>query len=329
MITALDGAKNQKELGTEALQEGDVPTAQARYEDAIKLLDTQNIDQTSPPGTGEEFKLLWNELRRTGAELDLACHLNLALCCIKRELWSKAVDAAGRAVQRDPNSVKGWFRRGIARAGGGHDEEAKGDLTKAAKLAPKDGAIRKELTAVKNRLSALKEGEGGQKESAAVAAAMLGSGGIYKEETTTGMENIDKMVLEAEKILSAGHPEEAISVLKNIFKLIWDEECVTAEIAYRQRFSVHSLSGRCHMLNARKAQDAEAKASLISRAVADLQKAVSMLEEADAKGRGVGSVPTEWAVATGKEAAKVGPLLVEAKELALQFPAKEGIVQMK
>lgn len=77
------------------------------------------------------------------------------------------------------------------------------------------------------------------------------------------------------------------------------------------------------MVTARDAGDVDMKATAFSRAVADLQKAVNLAEEAVGKGRGVGSEPMELAVALEEDVVRVAGLLTEAKQLALQYPAKE------
>ncbi len=52
-------------------------------------------------------------------------------------------------LQEDKVNVKAIFRRGKAHSGMGHTEEALRDLQAAAKLAPADKAISREIQAVK------------------------------------------------------------------------------------------------------------------------------------------------------------------------------------
>ena len=52
-------------------------------------------------------------------------------------------------LQEDKDNVKALFRRGKAHSGMGHTEEALRDLQSAAKLAPADKAITREIQAVK------------------------------------------------------------------------------------------------------------------------------------------------------------------------------------
>ena len=297
LIQRLEQASQQKELGTEALKDGDTATAQQRYEDALKLLhgdsskydhhtlrlrwaamlclrscsigrwcrdgagcsfvpgdkvgrntpiaaaeetvllvDGVGIDSPPPPGVGEQFRLLWAECARQGRQLELACNLNLALCCIKRKLWTRAIDAAGAAVQRDPKSAKAWFRRGMARAGNGQDEEAQADLLHAARLAPQDKSIRRELKAVKERRQASKQSEPSRSAAgtAAVAAAMVSSGALYddveKEQNVPPLQRVERSVARAHRLLLDGTPSSAGAALeacKQALRKIQQEENVS------------------------------------------------------------------------------------------------------
>ncbi len=54
-----------------------------------------------------------------------------------------------QVLQEDKDNVKALFRRGKAHNGMGHTEEALRDLLAAARLAPGDKAISREIHAVK------------------------------------------------------------------------------------------------------------------------------------------------------------------------------------
>ena len=153
LIECLESAAAQKEHGNQALSENDAKTALARYYDALKLVEGR--PKLAPSGCSEQYRLLWDQCSRQAVELELACQLNIAHCCIKLQMWTEAVDAAGAALQRDPRSVKAHYRRGVARAGGGYLQEARIDLLAAAKLSPQDKAIRRELVAVKRQILSL------------------------------------------------------------------------------------------------------------------------------------------------------------------------------
>eukprot|EP01048_Picozoa_sp_COSAG05_P014099 COSAG05_NODE_1566_length_4539_cov_2.142342_3_plen_419_part_00 len=320
LIQRLEQAARQKQLGTEALQDGDTPTAQKRYEDALKLLrgshaghkapgevevdsaeagpavlltGSGGIDSPPPAGTGEQFRLLWAECARQGRQLELTCNLNLALCCLKRENWTQAIDAAGAAIQRDPKCAKAWFRRGIARAGHGQDEEAHEDLLRAARLAPNDKAIRRELKTVKERRRAQKRCEPAPSAAgtAAVAAALVSSGTLYKDvqedENKPPLQRVEKILTRAHRDLAAGGRgavEAALQACKTALQKIQQEENEALCIATAQRFMVHVLAAACHVRNCETASKLEACASAASRAVADLNKAESLLADGERQG---------------------------------------------
>ena len=61
--------------------------------------------------------------------------------------WSS--EAEVQVLQEDKGNVKALFRRGKAHSGLGHTDEALRDLHAAAKLAPADKAISREIQAVK------------------------------------------------------------------------------------------------------------------------------------------------------------------------------------
>ena len=217
LVQKLEQAMEQKEMGTEALQGGDLPTALSRYTDAIALLAIVH----QPPPSSEELALLWNECARQGLELELACRLNSALCLIKMEEWTKAVDAAGEAVRMDRKCAKAWFRRGVARAGNGQDDEAAADLKAAAKLAPQDKAIRRELAAAKARLSDSPQAPSAG--AAAVSAAFAG-GALYPEAPETPearlLTSANLFIANAETARDAGKHAEGLAQCKRIFRLL-------------------------------------------------------------------------------------------------------------
>ena len=62
-------------------------------------------------------------------------------------------------LQEDKDNVKAIFRRGKAHSGMGHTEEALRDLQAAAKLAPADKAISREIQAVKATMKRDREGK--------------------------------------------------------------------------------------------------------------------------------------------------------------------------
>jgi tetratricopeptide (TPR) repeat protein len=270
LVENLEAAQEQKERGTAALQAGETSTALQRYVDAIGLL---KIAHQPPDSSNEQLRLLWQECARRGQELELACRLNAALCHIKLEQWTEAVDAAGEAVRMDGKSAKAHFRRGVARAGAGQDEAAAADLRTAAKLAPKDKAIRRELAAVKERLAVATSEPS---EGTAAMSAAIASGSLYPDAPETPEAHAEVMLAKAEQMHAEGRHADALEHCKRVFRLL-KPGFAPDELAL-QRFRAHVLSAKCHKLASTHADTPEKRSGSLTRATADLEKALSMLE---------------------------------------------------
>lgn len=85
---------------------------------------------------------------------------------MKLKSFDEAQTSASHALAvqgaSEPDKAKAYYRRALAREGLRDDEAAMRDLQEAAKLAPGDAAVTKELAAVKNRAA-----EQAKKEKAA------------------------------------------------------------------------------------------------------------------------------------------------------------------
>ena len=71
--------------------------------------------------------------------------LNQAACYLKLKDFSMAVECCDEVLGYDAKCVKALFRRGEAYRNLGKLRAAKADLVSAAKIAPKDAKIRREL----------------------------------------------------------------------------------------------------------------------------------------------------------------------------------------
>ena len=95
-------------------------------------------DETGPDcGAGEKEQV--NELK-------VSCNLNLAMVHLKLDNYGDAISHASAVldIEGQGENVKALYRRGCARHKYGMLDEAKADLLKAAKLDPKNKAVRKE-----------------------------------------------------------------------------------------------------------------------------------------------------------------------------------------
>ena len=119
---------------------------------------------------------------RTGADseakavLRVSCLLNRAACRLKLREFPGAAEDCSRVLAGDPDNVKALFRRGQALVELQRLEEAKADLLRAAKLAPKDQGIRQHYEGVR---AALKSESG---NFAKGFERMLEQGGAAVEE---------------------------------------------------------------------------------------------------------------------------------------------------
>jgi serine/threonine protein kinase len=110
------------------------------------------------------------------AALRVTCLLNRAACRLKVREFSGAAEDCSQVLAGDPDNVKALFRRGQALVELQRLEEAKADLLRAAKLAPKDQGIRQHYEGVK---AALKSESG---NFAKGFERMLEQGGAEVEE---------------------------------------------------------------------------------------------------------------------------------------------------
>jgi tetratricopeptide (TPR) repeat protein len=85
-------------------------------------------------------------------QLKLSLSSNLAAVCLKINKYGQAAAYANRALEVDPENPKVLYRRGQAHLGSRDYDKAKADLLRAAKLAPKDKAIRKAYEEAKQKV---------------------------------------------------------------------------------------------------------------------------------------------------------------------------------
>ena len=89
---------------------------------------------------------------RGAADLVVAARLNESLCQLKLEQWADAATCSG-VLARQPQSAKALYRRAQAHRRLGLDADARDDLRKAARAAPKDPEIRRALADAENALA--------------------------------------------------------------------------------------------------------------------------------------------------------------------------------
>lgn len=89
----------------------------------------------------------------------VACSLNAALCCNKLPDYANAISFCDPVLLKDPNNVKGLYRRGVARGHMGMSDEALIDLNHALSLDPTNKDVKAEIAKVKKDISDAKKKE--------------------------------------------------------------------------------------------------------------------------------------------------------------------------
>eukprot|EP00923_Selenidium_pygospionis_P051424 GHVN01089254.1.p2 GENE.GHVN01089254.1~~GHVN01089254.1.p2 ORF type:complete len:398 (-),score=83.89 GHVN01089254.1:128-1321(-) len=158
----LEAAQEAKEKGNDLFNKGDFMSASQVYSEGVEFIE-QYIDWPT-------------ELSQLAKPLMLSLKLNLTNCHLKLKNWAEAHNTASHVLELDANNAKGFYRRGLANDGLLALEEAKRDLTQAARLEPKNADVRKELTKLKEKIQAAKS-----KEKETFGGMFNKMGGIYNE----------------------------------------------------------------------------------------------------------------------------------------------------
>lgn len=128
-----------KEFGNKAFKSGDLHLGLEKYQKGLRYLDEYSEEEKDPAASALRFTL----------------HSNAALLQVKLKSFDEAQTSASHALAvqgaSEADKAKAYYRRALAREGLRDDEAAMHDLQEAAKLAPGDAAVAKELAAVKKR----------------------------------------------------------------------------------------------------------------------------------------------------------------------------------
>ncbi len=128
-----------KEFGNKAFKAGDLQLGLEKYQKGLRYLN-----EYSEPGQDD-----------VAPALRFTLHSNSALLQVKLQNFEGAHSSASKALEvpstSDADKAKAYYRRALASEGLKDDEAAEKDLQQAAKLAPGDAAVTKELAVVKKR----------------------------------------------------------------------------------------------------------------------------------------------------------------------------------
>lgn len=145
-------ASDCKGFGNTAFKQANWALALEKYNKALRYINEDPDLDNAPAGTKESL-----------AQLRISINTNAALMHLKLGSWSDARNSATSALDvagiTPAEQAKALFRRGQALLKLKDEDGALADLSAAHKLAPADGAVLKELTAVKEAVRARRDKE--------------------------------------------------------------------------------------------------------------------------------------------------------------------------
>mmetsp|Transcript_48590 Transcript_48590/g.150470 ORF Transcript_48590/g.150470 Transcript_48590/m.150470 type:complete len:861 (+) Transcript_48590:58-2640(+) len=138
-----------REEGNARVKQGRYPRAACWYEKGLEVLKASRWEEKVKGGS---------ELAQTFRGMKVAILTNLALCHLqgKPPAPKKAVEVCSQALEIEPANLKALFRKGKALAGLGEHAQAEEVFCHAARLDPKDAAIRRELEAARKAIGKVK-----------------------------------------------------------------------------------------------------------------------------------------------------------------------------
>lgn len=127
-----------KERGTVYFKEGKYKQALLQYKKIVSWLEYESSFSSE-------------EVQKAQA-LRLASHLNLAMCHLKLQAFSAAVESCNKALELDSNNEKGLFRRGEAHLAVNDFDLARADFQKVLQLYPSNKAAKAQLAVCQQRI---------------------------------------------------------------------------------------------------------------------------------------------------------------------------------
>lgn len=127
-----------KERGTVYFKEGKYKQASLQYKKIVSWLEYESSF------SGEDAQKVQS--------LRLASHLNLAMCHLKLQAFSAAIESCNKALELDSNNEKGLFRRGEAYLAVNDFDLARADFQKVLQLYPNNKAAKAQLAVCHQRI---------------------------------------------------------------------------------------------------------------------------------------------------------------------------------
>lgn len=137
-LEKLEQSSIVKEKGTQYFKEGKYKQALVQYKRIVSWLE-------------HESGLLEEDEKKAKA-LQLAAHLNLAMCFLKLQEPNKALEHCDKSMELDASNEKALFRRGEALFGMNEFEKARDDFQKVLQLYPANKAAKNQVLLCQKRI---------------------------------------------------------------------------------------------------------------------------------------------------------------------------------
>ncbi|XP_070686988.1 peptidyl-prolyl cis-trans isomerase FKBP4 [Pempheris klunzingeri] len=137
-VEKLEQSSIVKEKGTQYFKEGKYKQASVQYKRIVSWLEHES-------GLSEEDE-------KKAKALQLAAHLNLAMCFLKLQEPNQALENCDKALEMDPSNEKALFRRGEALFGMKEFDRARDDFQQVVQLYPANKAAKSQVVLCQKRI---------------------------------------------------------------------------------------------------------------------------------------------------------------------------------
>ncbi|EKX51953.1 hypothetical protein GUITHDRAFT_49725, partial [Guillardia theta CCMP2712] len=252
----LEAAESMKEEGNLLFKEEKFDMANIKYEESLsvfkylEVLEGHEDWKTNGKGLRDEIYRIVDEDGVSSGQEEMieaisrhkqSCYLNIAACAMKQNNWQNCVRACDAALELDPQSVKAFYRRALARitpaSSGAHEQDlALQDLEQAYEIDPTNVKVKAKLLELRKQIAKQKHNDKatfsgmfdrGTIQSTATAASSSSSNGtgrsssgqsqVVNEDTFSLLE---KQLEDAERIAlgykNAGKHDKAEAMFKSI-----------------------------------------------------------------------------------------------------------------
>ena len=156
-----------KDQGNEAFKQGKVLEARKEfYAEGLSWIEDDPIDEVDVNETSHELK-----------QLKVQLYSNLAMCDLKLDDWSEAINNSTQALKIEPNNIKLLYRRASARLSYGILDGALDDIRKGLEIEPNN----KELKVLQQKIKA-KEKSDKEEEKKMYGNIFGKKAGLYSEK---------------------------------------------------------------------------------------------------------------------------------------------------